>query len=179
MARPRVWLAVLVAGTTLLVVVPATAAAAHDVLRSTTPADGSTLTAAPAQVVMTFDQPALALGTELVVNGPDGTNVADGPAKLVDNTVQQAIAGTLPAGPYTVQWRVTSADGHPISGSFAFTTTQATSRQAHDPAPATTTPAKATSGGGGSAGWIGGLVVVLLVLAVLGWVWWRRRSSPR
>ena len=33
------------------------------------------------------------------------------------------IDATAPAGPYTVAYRVLSADGHPISGSFAFTFT--------------------------------------------------------
>ena len=37
---------------------------------------------------------------------------------LCDGVVNQPSA---PAGAYTVEWRVTSADGHPISGSFSFT----------------------------------------------------------
>ena len=179
MTGPRRWLAVLVAGA-VLVVVPATAASAHNVLVSTDPTDGATVATAPEAVVMTFDQPALALGTELVVTAPGGTNVADGPPQLVDSTVQQPISGTLPAGTYTVVWRVTSADGHPISGSFTFTTTRATSRQRQHPTdPATAAATPAASRGGTSTPTIVGIVVAALVVVGLGWVLRRRSRRPR
>ena len=44
-----------------------------------------------------------------------------GEPRLVDNTVTQALQPGSPAGRYVVEWRVTSADGHPISGTFSFT----------------------------------------------------------
>ncbi|GIG38096.1 copper resistance CopC family protein [Cellulomonas pakistanensis] len=94
---------------------------AHNALLGTDPADGSTVDAPPAQITLTFDQPAQALGTEIVVLGPDGATVSTGDAQLVDDTVTQALAADLPAGAYSVEWRVTSADGHPLSGSLAFT----------------------------------------------------------
>ena len=77
----------------------------------------------PAEVVLTFDQPALAVGTEVLVRGPGG-EVQTGKPVLVDTVVRQAVRGG-PAGAYTVTWRATSADGHPISGRFGFTTTAA------------------------------------------------------
>lgn len=94
---------------------------AHNALLGTDPADGSTVDAPPASITLTFDQPAQALGTEIVVLGPDGSTVSEGTAELVDNTVSQALAADLPAGAYSVEWRVTSADGHPLSGALAFT----------------------------------------------------------
>ncbi len=97
----------------------ASTASAHNVLRSTSPADASTVDRVPAEVVLTFDEPALAMGTAMIVTGPAG-QVQTGPARLVDNTVAQSIGPDAPAGTYTVQWRVTSADGHPISGTFGF-----------------------------------------------------------
>src|SRR5690606_32208723 len=63
---------------------------------------------------------------QVVVTGPDGVVVSDGPAQLVDTSVVQPLVATLPAGPYTVEWRVTSADGHPLSGALTFTATEAT-----------------------------------------------------
>ncbi len=98
-----------------------TPAAAHDELVSTDPADGATVDVAPDQVVLTFTRPALELGTEVLVTGPDGAAVSEGPARLVDATVVQPLAASRPAGAYRVDWRVTSEDGHPISGTFAFT----------------------------------------------------------
>lgn len=93
---------------------------AHDVLTATTPASGSTVQTVPDEIVLTFDQPAFATGTVLVVRDPGGRDVAVGPPTLVDTTVRQAVGGRLPAGTYTVLWRVTSADGHPVDGTFGF-----------------------------------------------------------
>jgi len=77
-------------------------------------------------VVLTFDEPAIAIGTKLVITGPEGP-VQIGKPSLVDNTVTQDLQPGSPAGAYTVDWRVTSADGHPISGSFTFTAEAAAS----------------------------------------------------
>jgi copper resistance protein C len=56
------------------------------------------------------------------VTGPGG-NIVDGAPKVVDNQLRQALQPGSEAGAYTVLWRVTSADGHPISGRFTFTAT--------------------------------------------------------
>ncbi|HET9873270.1 MAG TPA: copper resistance CopC family protein [Propionibacteriaceae bacterium] len=94
-------------------------ASAHNGLLGTNPSDGATLDRTPTSVVLTFDQPALALGSAVVVTGPTGP-LPGGPLRLVDNTVSQDIEPGAPAGEYTVTWRVTSVDGHPISGEFSF-----------------------------------------------------------
>lgn len=168
-----------------LVVGAASAAVAHDVLISTSPADGSTLDAAPDSVVLTFDQPAMALGTEIVVHGPDGATVSTGKAVLLNDTVSEALVAARPAGSYTVAWRVTSADGHPVSGTFTFTAAAATGggRQT-GPAVAATGPAASASGTPGPtptadrggranptlwlvAGAVGLLALVAIVVVVL------------
>lgn len=113
----RVLLAAL--GAVLVLVTGAAPASAHNNLRSTDPVDGASFDRVPERVVLTFDEPAVALGTQVVVTGPDG-DVASGAPALVDATVSQALQPGAPAGRYTVSWRVTSADGHPISGTFAF-----------------------------------------------------------
>lgn len=141
--------ALAVAAATLLTLVVlllgAGRADAHNTVQSTDPADGSTVATAPDRVTLTFDQPAQALGTEIVVLGPDGVVVSTGAAELVDTSVSQAVTGELPAGTYTVRWRVTSADGHPLSGEFAFTA-QAATGAAPDPEPTQTpTPIAAMS----------------------------------
>jgi len=118
----------------LLTALGASPAAAHNTLRSTDPADASTVPSAPAQVTLTFDQPAMALGTQVVVTGPDGAVVSEGAVQLVDASVVQPLVAELPAGTYTVDWRVTSADGHPLSGAFAFTAAEAVG--AAEPTPA-------------------------------------------
>ncbi|WP_324276691.1 copper resistance CopC family protein [Blastococcus brunescens] len=97
-----------------------TTASAHDALVAVTPADGGTLETAPEQVTLEFSGSPQELGTRVLVTAPDGRPVSDGPVELRDTTVSQALAADLPAGTYTVEWRVTSADGHPLSGTSTF-----------------------------------------------------------
>ena len=122
-AAPRLGLvALVVAAFALLGAGPA---AAHNTLRSSDPADGATVATAPDRLTLTFDQQALALGTEIVVTAQDGTTVSQGPVEIGDVTVSQPLAPQRPAGAYVVSWRVTSADGHPLTGSLRFVATEA------------------------------------------------------
>lgn len=162
-------------------VVAATAAQAHNVLRGTDPADGSTVAVAPDHVTLTFDEPALALGTEIEVRAPGGTLVSAGAPQLVDTTVTENLAGALPAGVYAVTWRVTSADGHPITGNFSFTATGATTiGTAANPNPspsAAPAPAPSTSTGSSAAVVVAVIAVVAVAAAVIAWLLWRRRRG--
>lgn len=134
-------------------------AAAHDQLASSSPSDQQKLERMPASVVLTFDEPALAMGSKVVVTGPGG-EVQQGPPVLVDDTVTQALRGDAPAGDYTVSWRVTSGDGHPVSGSFTFS---ARAAGTGTPPGASRTATPQSSPTGPSTGW---LWLVLGVLAV-------------
>ncbi|MCZ2860904.1 copper resistance CopC family protein [Blastococcus sp. VKM Ac-2987] len=109
----------LVAGVLLLVAPPS--ALAHDGLVGTSPGAGTTVETAPATVQLDFTGEPLPLGTQVAVVGPDGGTVSDGPAEIRGTSVVQALAADLPAGSYRVDWRSTSSDGHPLSGSFDFT----------------------------------------------------------
>jgi copper resistance protein C len=122
---PRSLLAVAIALIALIALISTGGpASAHDELISTDPADGSTVATMPAQLTLTFNLPTLNIGTAVQVTGPGG-DVATGKAAAVDDTVTQPLRADAPAGAYEVVWRVTSADGHPISGRFAFTTRRA------------------------------------------------------
>ena len=132
---------------TLLLLVPALVAAvvgaapalAHNVLRSSTPAGGAVLPTPPADVRLEFDQSVVTLGTEVAVTGPPRALTLE-PVVVDGATVRQPLPAGLPAGAYTVQWRATSSDGHPVSGEFAFTA------EAASPAPdVTSTPEPTTS----------------------------------
>ena len=152
-------------------------AEAHNSLQSTSPDGGQTVDRTPSAVVLTFDEPALAMGTRIVVTGPGG-EVQHGPARNIDNTVRQDLQGEAPAGSYTVAWRVTSADGHPISGSFTFTSRQAGLVQPAPTASASAThqhsPAPPTSNR--VPPWVG-LVVLLAVAGTAAGLVRRRRMS--
>ena len=95
-------------------------AQAHDELVSTNPADKAQVQTVPDSILLTFEEPAEQVGSQVIVRGPTG-NVAQGAPVFVKSTVTQAVQPGAPAGKYTVLWRVTSDDGHPVSGSFTFT----------------------------------------------------------
>ena len=111
---------------------------AYDTLTSTNPADQEMVQSAPQAVVLTFDEPVIATGTEVVVTGPAG-QIQQGQARLAENTVTQDLQPEAPAGTYTVAWRVTSADGHPVSGTFSFTPKSAATQL--PPSPQSSPPA--------------------------------------
>lgn len=164
-------------GVAFAVVVSATPASAHNVLRSTTPAGQQTVAAVPTAVVLTFNEPAIAMGTQIVVSGPSG-EVQSGPPKLVDSSVSQPLSPGAPAGSYTVTWRVTSVDGHPISGTYAFT---ATAAGAGEPLPSvapTPAPTPSTSPPIG-LGLLVGAVVLVAGAVVVRQVLRRRGPGPQ
>ncbi|HEV7172839.1 copper resistance CopC family protein [Pedococcus sp.] len=179
---PRAVLALLTVTFVAFVAIGAAASAdAHDVLVSTNPANGAQVSRVPPTVTLRFDQTVLGLGTEVVVTGPSGP-VQVGKAGVVDNTVTERLQPGAPAGRYTVEWRVTSVDGHPVSGTFAFTARAAGVGQA---APSTATSGTASSSGsttgsstGSSVPWF--LVAASALLVVLGGAaaaWSRRHSA--
>jgi methionine-rich copper-binding protein CopC len=112
--------AVIVLAAVLALALAALPAAAHNGLLSSNPSAGQRVSRAPAEVVLTFDEAAVTMGTRVVVTGPTGP-VQQGPPRTADSTVTQPLRAGAPAGSYTVDWRTTSADGHPISGTFTFT----------------------------------------------------------
>lgn len=147
----------------------APAAQAHNVLLGTSPASGSTVAALPDLIVLHYDLPAQVLGTVVIVRGPSG-NVAAGPAELVNSDVDQPVRPGSPPGSYTVDWRVVSADGHIVQGSFGFTARAASTGSA-SPLPSAvrvgTIPA-ASSGDSTVLLWVGvGVGVVVVVVVVL------------
>jgi copper transport protein len=114
-------LAAPLAGLWLLATGPA--AAAHGVLESSEPAGGSSLERAPAAVTLRFsERPDPGLSTVRVLDS-GGRAVAGGPARPVAGRpleLRVPLSG-LPAGGYTVSWRIVSAvDGHRTDGVFGF-----------------------------------------------------------
>lgn len=124
-SAPRVLarIAALIAVSALLVMGPVSTAAAHDELASSSPADEATIDVAPGEIVLTFSNPPSGIGAEIIVADSSGTSWSEGPPTVVNNTAIQPLRSGAPAGTYTVQWRVVSADDHPIEGTLSFTST--------------------------------------------------------
>lgn len=101
-------------------VITAAPADAHARLESSSPSDGSTLTATPPEVMLRFNEP-IKEGLNEVSVTTGSTDVADGEIDVEGQSVYQPIALDMKPGTYTVKYKVVSADGHPVSGTFTFT----------------------------------------------------------
>lgn len=96
-------------------------AAAHDSLVDSEPAAEEVVTTAPGELVLRFSGEVSELGVQFVVTGPEGRDVVQGIPTVEGDTVRQELAEELVNGDYEATWRVTSSDGHPISGTLMFT----------------------------------------------------------
>ncbi|QKE85419.1 copper resistance CopC family protein [Arthrobacter sp. NEB 688] len=155
----------------------------HAQLLKTSPEDGASIATAD-EVTLTFSEDVNERFLQVKVEGPGGDET-DGSPTVDGSTVTQPLPADLPAGEHEVTYRVVSVDGHPVSGSLTFTTTQApataTPTPRDTPSPSATpsdttsaTPSPSPSATGvaadetssGGAGWLlpVGLVVLLLLL---------------
>lgn len=96
---------------------------AHATFSAGSPADGAVVEAAPAEVTLTFDGPVSALTDAIRVLDPSGQRVDTGEITrpAADGTVVAVgLQPDLEPGTYLVDWRVVSADSHPLNGAYAF-----------------------------------------------------------
>jgi copper resistance protein C len=99
------------------------AARAHAFLERASPAVGSTVHAAPAEITLRFTERIEASFSTAQVTGPSGERVDAGDATVDerDPTSLHVPLKTLTAGTYRVVWRVVSVDSHVTDGDFKFT----------------------------------------------------------
>jgi methionine-rich copper-binding protein CopC len=97
-------------------------ALAHARLVETYPADGGTLVEPPEQVQLLFNEPVEAEFNPIEVYDQGGERVDEDDARVSPNDARLLVVDLeeLSEGSYTVEWRVTSADAHPISGTYGF-----------------------------------------------------------
>ncbi|WP_020575723.1 copper resistance CopC family protein [Actinopolymorpha alba] len=93
---------------------------AHDSLTSSSPADGAEVRQAPSVVTLKFTEAVGRKFSFVAVSGPDSKQVQVGSPEVSGTTVTQRLRPLAAAGVYRVAWRVVSADGHPVSGTFQF-----------------------------------------------------------
>jgi copper transport protein len=92
----------------------------HAILERSVPAAGDTLDVAPRELVLTFSGLIEEAGAALRLLGPDGRTWSLEPRRAPDRRTLGADLPALAAGGYRLEWRVVSADGHPIGGDFVF-----------------------------------------------------------
>ncbi|WP_068164229.1 copper resistance CopC family protein [Rhodococcus phenolicus] len=155
-------------------------ASAHAVVLASNPEDGAQIARAPEQVTVTFNEAMQQQFAALTVVGPDGNLWSHGDPVVDGATVGVDVGELGPAGEYTIAFRVTSADGHPVSGTRTFTLTQDGSGTPGAPAAGTKadspeTPAATSADGddGGAAVW---WFVVAAVVVVAGGLWFALRK---
>jgi copper transport protein len=120
MLRSRLLLAC-TAALLLLLWLPALASA-HAHLRAATPADGSTVDVAPDHLTLLFSGNVTVQKGSIQVFAPDGSEVEVGAPTTPGKgpRVDQDLRGADQPGTYGVAYRVSSEDGHVITGAMSF-----------------------------------------------------------
>ena len=95
-------------------------ASAHADRIACDPAEGAQLTRGPAQVSATFNEPLQKVFPAMTVVGPDANLWSSGDPRVDGPVLSVPLRPLGPVGRYTVNYRVTSADGHPVTGSCWF-----------------------------------------------------------
>ncbi|CAN7657396.1 copper resistance protein CopC [Rhizobium sp. LjRoot30] len=92
-------------------------AAAHAVLVASSPSQGEHLQASPKTLTLHFSETVTRVSISLV--GADEPR-ADLPAAINGADVSVELPAPLADGPYALNWRVLSEDGHPVAASIVF-----------------------------------------------------------
>jgi methionine-rich copper-binding protein CopC len=161
-------------GVLLAVIALATAptASAHAVRIATDPAVNAVMATGPHQVSATFNEHLQTVFGAMTVVGHDGNLWSTGEPRIDGAVISIDLMPLGPAGTYTVNYRVTSADGHVVSGSWPFhLTTAGTGKPG---------PSAAASTGRPDGLPVWPFVAAAGALVLLG-TWWamRRRSRSR
>ena len=102
-------------------------ALAHASLVTSSPSAGSESYMPPERVELRFSEPVDAEFDPVVVRNGDGARVDKSEARLDPEDARVVLVDLeeLPEGAYTVEWRVTSIDGHVVEGRYEFVVTEA------------------------------------------------------
>ena len=192
----------LLAATLLLILVPS-AVLGHAELDTASPADKSTVTGSPPEIVFTFTEAVDPRKSSLKLVDAGGAIVADGSTvDASDATKMHLVVPTQPPGKYTVRWTTASAvDGDIAHGTTTFTIVAATPSPSLAASPSATasesaapsvsaspsaapaaSPSPSPSGGGGTPTSASDAVIpviaALILLGALG-LWLLRSRSRR
>jgi copper resistance protein C len=126
-----------------MTLVGAPVASAHAALIAADPPDKAVLAVGPPRVSATFNEQLQPEFAAMTVVGPDGNLWSTGDPQVRGAVITVELRPLGPAGRYTVNYRVTSADGHPVSGSWSFELTNAATGT---PGPQAAKPAESSSG---------------------------------
>ena len=118
-------------------------ALAHTSLISSTPAPDAVVDEPAAVVTLVFDTPVSSRRARLVVTGPGGVDVGDGPARTSGGTVSLPVGAWPTSGVFRLSYRVLAEDGHPLTGQLPFRVTSGAAAGDQAAAPSATPPTAA------------------------------------
>ncbi len=135
------------------------AASAHAELESANPAKGQVVSSSPAHVTLRFGEKIGDVGNGIVVTDATGKRFDQGTVVIKSTTASAKLKSLTTKGPYTVAYRIVSADGHVVSSSYSFT---------FQPGTQTSSPTSANDTAGQTAGSTTGPSRVVLLGVLIG-----------
>jgi len=103
---------------------------AHTELVGSAPAEGAVADRAVTSITFTLESTVSEDLAQVVVVGEDGADRVVGGTSVQGSVVTVPIRPLDVAGAYAVSYRVVAVDGHPISGSYRFTVSEVSARDA-------------------------------------------------
>jgi len=94
---------------------------AHTKLEKSEPSAGATVTAAPKQIQLWFNEKLDVAVSKVELTSPSGKVDLGPPHVMGDRSLMAAISGRVADGAYTVAWQTAGDDGHVVKGDFTFT----------------------------------------------------------
>lgn len=125
----------------LALVATATPAFADTELKGSSPPEGASL-GPPKQIVLSFTEHVTLPANPITVTGENGASWTVGKVTTTGPLVTAPVQQSGPAGPYTLNYRVISADGDAVTGKISFTIVPTS---AGPPPPSPTTPPSTAS----------------------------------
>ena len=96
-------------------------AQAHTKLEKSAPAAGATVTAAPRQIQLWFNEKIDLAVSKIEVTSAAGKVELAKPKTTDGKSLTAGVTGTIADGTYTVAWQAAGDDGHVAKGTFKFT----------------------------------------------------------
>jgi methionine-rich copper-binding protein CopC len=94
---------------------------AHTALTKSEPAAGKTVTAAPKQIQLWFNEKIDVALSKIELTGPSGKVELTAPHVMGDKSLMAGVSGKVGEGIYTIAWQTAGDDGHVVKGNVKFT----------------------------------------------------------